>query len=58
MHVHRIENEHGDLVDLVPFCSDHCHFQWCQDEGVEYEGWDGCHEVEYLEFCECCGEAI
>lgn len=55
MHYHFIEFQ-GDLVDLVPFCSDACHQAWCEEEGIEYEGWNGCQEGgDYIEFCANCG---
>ena len=62
MHIHRVEDESGDLVDVIPFCSDFCHRTFCdQSEEYDYEGWDGCHEVsEGMEWTECeqCGDLV
>lgn len=56
MHYHHIEDDKGDLIDLVPFCGDSCHRQWCDDNHVAYGGWNGAHEgADYPEFCACCG---
>jgi hypothetical protein len=55
MHYHYIEGATGDLIDLVPFCSDDCHRSWCADTGEEYI-WNGCHEgADYPEYCAQCG---
>jgi hypothetical protein len=56
MHYYPIKDATGDLVDLVPFCSDSCHRDWCNDHGAEYGGWNGCQEGgDYAEFCAQCG---
>ena len=48
-----------DLVDLIPFCSDWCHQQYCRAHDVEYEGWNGCHEgSDAAEYCANCLEEI
>ena len=47
----------GDLIDIVSFCSDGCHQQWCRDNGVEYEGWYGAQET-YDHRCASCKEII
>ena len=57
MHIHRIEDESGDLVDIVPFCSDYCHRTWGALDGIECL-WDGCHETEIEQKCEHCGTLI
>lgn len=55
MHYHHVK-ENGELVDLVPFCCDSCHRAWCEENGVAYDGWFGCHEgSDSPEFCACCG---
>lgn len=55
MHYHCVE-ENGDIVDLVPFCCDACHQQWCRDTGTTYGGWYGAQEGgDYVEFCANCG---
>lgn len=56
MHLHYIEDERGDLVGLVTFCSGPCHREWCERSGNAYGGWNGCHEGEDCpEFCANCG---
>lgn len=56
MHYHYIEDPTGQLVDLVPFCSDNCHREWCATNEESYQGWNGCQEgSDYVEFCAQCG---
>jgi hypothetical protein len=55
MHLHYIEDESGDLVDLVEFCSDACNRDW---SGDAYQGWSGCHESEHTTYCRHCGTVI
>jgi hypothetical protein len=56
MHYHFIEDDSGNVIDLVPFCSDACHRAWCADHGITYGGWNGCHEgSDSVEFCANCG---
>lgn len=56
MHYHHVEDAAGDLVDLIPFCCNTCHRNWCQEHGEEYGGWNGAHEgPDYVEFCANCG---
>jgi hypothetical protein len=56
MHYHYIEDNKGDLVDLVPFCSDSCHVAWCESNAETYGGWNGCQEGgDSVEFCANCG---
>ena len=57
-HLHHIEDDRGDLVDLVYLCSDSCHRTWCADNGREYQGWNGCHELEYTDWCAWCGVVL
>jgi hypothetical protein len=49
MHYHFVEDTHGNLVDLIPFCSDYCHQEWCYENAIPYGGWNGCHEDPYYE---------
>ncbi len=51
-HIHMIEDNHGDIVDLKYFCSDICHQQAVSDQ---YKGWYGCVEVSYTQTCENTG---
>ncbi len=56
MHYHFVEDSSGDLVDLVPFCSDACHQAWCTENDVAYGGWSGANEGgDSAEFCAHCG---
>lgn len=57
MHYHYIEDDNGELTDLVPLCSDSCHRDYCQQtDGNYYLGWNGAHEgSEGTEFCALCG---
>lgn len=56
LHAHYFEDDKGDLVDLIYFCSDSCHRDWCEREGETYGGWNGCQErPDYEVPCENCG---
>lgn len=56
MHTHHLCDDDGNLVDLVPFCSDWCHQEWCRVTGFAYGGWNGCHEGgDSEEYCAECG---
>jgi len=57
MHVHIIENGVGNVVDVIPFCSDAYHRDYCASHSdLKYEGWNGCHEGgDSVEFCAECG---
>lgn len=46
VHQHLIEDDDGDVVDVVELCTDWCHREWCAQHGAEYDGWNGCHEVQ------------
>lgn len=57
-----IENDIGELVEVMIFCSDGCHMDWCSSNGVKYGGWNGCHEIEYEPEhpprCDHCGDML
>lgn len=56
MHIHEITDSRGELIDVVPFCSDNCHRDYCDFMGVTYSGWNGCHDgPDYSEWCVMCG---
>jgi hypothetical protein len=57
MHYHITENGDGNVVDLIPFCSDACHREYCAAHSdLEYHGWNGCQEGgDTVEFCAQCG---
>lgn len=53
MHYHFVEDASGDVISLIPFCSDACHRAHMGDD---YQGWNGCHEGgDTAEFCAHCG---
>lgn len=59
MHYFYVEDASGDLIDLVPFCSDYCHRHWCEENNKEYQGWNGCQErADYTQYCEWCETKI
>lgn len=56
MHYREIDDKKGDLAELVPFCADSCHREWCYRSNVEYTGWNGAHEGgDSNEYCANCG---
>lgn len=57
-HYYEHNDINGDIVDITPFCSDWCHQQWCAENGMNYEGWNGCHEQPYDTECAHCEEQI
>jgi len=56
--VHSVVDKNGDLIDLVYFCGDFCHQQWCKETDHPYDGWNGCHEIQHNETCADCGALI
>ena len=56
MHYYFVEDADGDVVDLIPYCSDFCHRE---DQGENYRGWNGCHEgADYDQECALCGKFL
>jgi len=57
MHVHYLHDAKGDVVEIIPFCSDACHQDYCERHpDLKYEGWNGCNEGgDSVEFCAECG---
>lgn len=55
MHEMIVEDERGDVVDLLPFCSDSCHRAYA---GERYAGWNGANELEHTDYCAACGVVI
>jgi hypothetical protein len=55
MHVFDIEDATGDLIDVIPLCSDSCHRDYA---GNEYAGWNGAYESEFTTYCAQCGVVI
>ncbi len=59
MHCHEIHDGSGyDLIDVIPFCCDSCHREWCEDNGQVYGGWNGCQESGRNEWCAECGVRV
>lgn len=57
-HLRMIEDQDGQLVGLQEFCSDYCHRRHCEENGHEYAGWSGCHEIAAPAYCVHCGDSI
>ena len=57
MHAHIIENGKNNIVDIIYFCSDVCHREYCKSHtDLTYDGWNGCNEgSDSVEFCSNCG---
>ena len=54
-HFGYIEDDQGELVDILITCSDSCNRTAHKRIGEQYEGWSGCHELEFGQPCENCG---
>lgn len=54
-HVYLWEDESGDVVDAVVFCSDGCHREYLRMRGIRYGGWNGCYEMTAPQWCSNCG---
>ena len=54
-HLHFIEDDRGDVVDHLVFCSDYCHKQHMDEK---YRGWNGCNEISTTEPCVECGRTV
>ena len=54
-HLHFIEDDSGDVVDHLVFCSDYCHKQHMDEK---YRGWNGCNEISTTEPCVECGSTV
>ena len=57
MHIHAVENGAGNVVDVIPFCSDACQREYCRSHpDIEYDGWHGSQEGgDSVEYCASCG---
>jgi len=63
MNIHLIEDKDKQVVDALYFCSDfHCQeFLSQKDNDKEYgsyQGWYGCHELEFDDYCAYCEKKI
>ena len=56
-HIYELRNIDGELVDVVVFCSDFCHREWALLNSKNYQGWNGCHEVNETN-CERCASDL
>ena len=53
-----IEDNEGELIEAIPMCSDSCVRQYCLDNNLKYDGWNGCHELEFDDYCGSCESVI
>ena len=53
-----VEDNNGELVDVLNVCSDSCARQLAKRENIPYDGWNGAHEVEFTTWCLNCGVVI
>jgi hypothetical protein len=53
MHEVYVEDENGELIDVLPYCSDAC-----ARTDENYAGWAGAHETEFTTWCMNCGVVI
>jgi hypothetical protein len=52
-HAMNLEDDRGDLVDVILFCSDACHQEYA---GEAYGGWNGARDMSGdPEWCAACG---
>jgi hypothetical protein len=52
---HEINDETGNLTDVIPFCCSSCYLEWCLDNDEEYPGeWDR-EGGDSNEYCAQCG---
>lgn len=58
MHKLYIEDDNGELIDVVNLCSDSCHRTYCTRIGMTYLGWNGAHELETTDYCANCGVVL
>jgi hypothetical protein len=57
-HYLEIEDSKGDLVDVLVFCTDFCHEAYARQNGLEYKGWNGCHELDFDQNCLYCEDTV
>ena len=53
-----IEDDEGELIEAIPMCSDSCGWQYCSANELDYSGFNGCHELEYDDYCGNCNSVI
>ena len=54
-HLQLVEDDSGDVVDHIVYCSDTCHSDGARNE---YAGWNGCNEISVGEPCAKCGDWV
>jgi len=57
-HLHPVEDDRGDLIDVIVFCSDYCHRQYDRENDLSYGGWYGCMEIPVSEPCAYCEQTV
>jgi len=55
MHIEYITDKNNDIIDANYYCSDYCHKVKSKDN---YEGWNGCHEIDEDTQCNNCNKKI
>lgn len=58
MHYLPIEDDDGQLVDMLPTCSDACSRDLATRENLPYGEWYGAQETEFTTYCENCGVVL
>jgi hypothetical protein len=58
--LHLIEDDSGDVVDYLVFCSDSCQQDYMASSVCcyDYNGWNGCNEISTSQPCENCGDIV
>ena len=63
MNMHLIEDKDKQVVDALYFCSDFHHQKFLLQEDNQkkygsYQGWYGCQELEFDDYCAYCDKKI
>ena len=63
MNIHLIEDKDRQVIDALYFCSDfHCQQFLFQEDNQKkygsYQGWYGCQELEFDDYCSYCEKKI
>src|SRR5215510_11626134 len=58
MHHLVIDDERGDIADIIKLCSDSCARSYAESNGLEYGGWNGANETEFTDYCAQCGTVL
>ena len=63
MNIHLIEDKDRQVIDALYFCSDFHHQEFLlqkdnQNKYGSYQGWYGCQELEFDDYCSYCGKTI